>query len=99
MKPTVGDGASGYRFPLPLTWSVTSINLVSFPTNAHSLTRVAERGEFREVIPRSYRLEVGPIEWMKNRKKGKKGKREKRGREKKKAKRKKKMKEENKKEE
>jgi hypothetical protein len=40
---------------------------------------VAERGEFREVIPRSYRLEVGPIEWKKKEKdkKKKKGENEK----------------------
>jgi hypothetical protein len=51
---------------------------------------VAERGEFREVIPRSYRLEVGPIKWKKNRKKIKKGEKRK-----KRAKRKKEVKEEN----
>jgi hypothetical protein len=35
---------------------------------------VAERGEFWEVIPRSYRLEVGPIEWKRKRKRIKKRK-------------------------
>jgi hypothetical protein len=39
--------------------------------------RVAEREEFREVIPRSYSLEIGPIEWKKK-EKDKKRKRKKR---------------------
>jgi hypothetical protein len=33
--------------------------------------RVAERGQFWEVISQSYRLKVGPIEWKKKRKNGK----------------------------
>jgi hypothetical protein len=39
---------------------------------------VAERGEVRELIPRSYSLVVSPIEWKDKRKREKKRQREKR---------------------